>query len=332
MPDILTHIAYADEVLEHLEDRQLRGQIKKRMELFRFGAQGPDFFFYHDFLSRKKDDVNAVGNLMHETYTGEFLKQFFDSFLLKETKEAFFYDLLSYYLGFVCHYTLDKTVHPFIYCYSGYNFSEGKEKGRHSALHKKMENHIDVYVWQIKKHKRACTERVHRLIKIEKRTQYPIMDYLHKMITHIYKTNLSVTEIEDSYRHMIKALKLLYDPIGIKKALLYILESVKGKSIDIGKPLYSAEIEESKKYLNLDKRVWAHPLDASIQYNTSFIELYTCAVREGTDMIAQIAELIHKKTPIGMEILGNKSYLTNFIWHSKENLIFVESEGLLSQN
>ncbi len=332
MPDILTHIAYADEVLAHLEDRQLREQIEKRIELFRFGAQGPDFFFYHNFFKFKKDNVNAAGNLMHEIKTGEFLKFFFDTFLMGETEHTAYYDLISYYLGFVCHYVLDKTAHPFIYCYSGYNFSKGREKGLYSAVHKRMENRIDVYVWQEKKHMKACKERVHQLINIKKGLPCYVINNLHKTITQIYNIDISAKDIETSYFHMVKGLKLLYDPLGIKKILIRALELVKGEKFDTGKPLYLFDIEESRKYLNLKKNLWMHPLNTAITYNASFIDLYDLAVKEGTDMIAEIIKQLYKKTQMDMNILGNRSYLTNFIWSSKENQVCAESEGILSHS
>lgn len=330
MPDILTHIAFADEVLKQMEDNELKRQIQKRIEIFRFGAQGPDFFFYHNFYYGKEDRIKSVGHFMHERKTGEFLKKCFDDLCLKETCQESFFDLLSYYTGFLCHYILDKNAHPFIYCYSGYSFEKGREKGTYSSIHKKMENHIDVYIWYNKKNQKAFKERVDKLIYLKKGIPQSIKEHLHENITHIYQVQLSQKEIEVSYKHMIKALKLLYDPLNIKKCMLHGFKQLRGRNFEIGKPLYTWNTKASEKVLNLEKSSWTHPLDASRVYDLSFMDLYENAQVEGQYVLSEVIKGIQKGVSIRSDIIGNRSYLTNLVWDSEENQIKEESTGLLS--
>ncbi len=330
MPDILTHIAFADDVLEHMEDCPLKKQIQERIEIFRFGAQGPDFFFYHNFLYNKKDKVRSVGNFMHEKETGQFLAKCFHDLSFNKVNNDDYFDLLSYYIGFLCHYILDKNAHPFIYCYSGYSFEKGKEKGLYSTPHKKMENHIDVYIWHKKKHQHAYKERVDKLIFLKKGLPLSIKTHLLKNITHVYQLQLSQEEIEASYDHMVRALKLLFDPLNIKKGILKGLKQLRGKNFEIGKPMYTWAVEASMKYLNLEKNFWTHPLDASLVYNSSFLDIYNNAKFEGDRMLSQAVKALKKGVPVNPDIIGNRSYLTNFIWNSQENQIQAESVGLLN--
>ena len=130
---------------------------------------------------------------------------------------------------------------------------------------------------------------------------------------------------------MVTAFKLLYDPYKIKKSILKGLEKIRGKKIILGKPLYSSNIDESKKYMNFEKMTWTHPLDESEVYNYSFMELYDKAIEECVHMLYQILAAIEKRETIDINIIGNKSYLTNFNYDSEPNLVRAEAIGLLER-
>ena len=47
MPDVLTHILFAQNVKDAISDINVKDAIDNNMQLYNFGAQGPDFLFYH---------------------------------------------------------------------------------------------------------------------------------------------------------------------------------------------------------------------------------------------------------------------------------------------
>lgn len=329
MPDILTHTAFAEKVLNDLNDLEIKKEIQSRMNLFRLGAQGPDLFYYHQFMKGKDDPIKQIGSILHTEKTGAFLKQSFD-YCIEHFEEENDYNLLSYISGFLCHYVLDKNTHPFIYRFSGYSFDHGKDKGKYSWYHKVMESYLDVYIWHSKKDKQAYKEKVYKLIHLK---QMPdnIKVFLKETIRTIYNKPLTKENISRAYKDMQKAYKLLYDPIGIKKCIINKLEWLLEKEIKVGKPFYASSIEASKRYLNLSKDEWVYPLDHETVVCLSFLQIYERSIAECTLMLKEILKHVQHKENINPDILGDHSYLTNLIWNSEKNLKREEALGLLQK-
>lgn len=328
MPDILTHIAFAQEALKTIDNLQLKKEIEIRMNLFRLGAQGPDIFFYHKFFS-KKDSIRHIGSKMHAEKTGDFLQASLNFMVENNLHNDIYYDLMSYILGFLSHYVLDKNVHPYVYRLAGYCFEDGFEKGKFRVQHKKMENHIDVFVWNEINKRCAYKQPVHKLIYLDQGFPTIITTYLEKIIKDIYREAVHQEQIEDSYNHILLALKFLYDPKHIKKKIIQTLGNFSKRSMGEAKPLYTSDIEACKIYMNLEKKIWTHPLDENIKYNLSFMELFNQSIVEYHRMINKILEQVEKKENKYLNIIGNKSYLTNLEYHSKQNYLKKESKGLI---
>lgn len=330
MPDILTHIAFADDILNQMPAKKLKKEIEKRRTLFRLGAQGPDIFYYHQFIKGKNDPIKQTGGMLHTEKTGDFLKRSFDYCVEQFEEKDNYYNLISYISGFLCHYVLDKNAHPFIYRFSGYSFDRGKDKGKYSWQHKVMESYLDVYIWHLKKDKQAYKEKVYKLIHLKQMPNI-IKIFLEEIINTIYSKSLTKENITCAYEDMQKAFKLLYDPVGIKKYIINKLEWLLRKEITMGKPFYAFNIEASRIYLNLNKDAWAYPLDSDVVLCLSFLEIYDRSVAECTLMLKQILEHVQHKEKINPDILGDRSYLTNLKWNSEKNLKKEEALGLLQK-
>ena len=104
MPDIVVHNAMGEEVLKRL-DRRISSQIDR--DIFRFSVMGPDpYIFYRFFLIPLRRGINKRSAAMHLTKTGQFLME-----LAKNSRRT---DMFSFLSGFLCHYALDSTTHPYI--------------------------------------------------------------------------------------------------------------------------------------------------------------------------------------------------------------------------
>ena len=74
---------------------------------FIMGANGPDpLFCYQMYNPMRKYNLADLGHLMHREKTGLFLKNLFRFAQTDSQKD--------YCLGFLCHYSLDSTLHPFV--------------------------------------------------------------------------------------------------------------------------------------------------------------------------------------------------------------------------
>ena len=105
MPACLTHSCFAQVVKDQKGDAFAIDPCA-----YAWGAQGPDFFFCHRFLPfQKGESLQAYGNRLHEELPSKVLGALRD-FLRKHSGKVY----RSYVEGFVFHYALDSTAHPYI--------------------------------------------------------------------------------------------------------------------------------------------------------------------------------------------------------------------------
>ena len=110
MPAAYAHYIFGDRVLAQLPEHlrvMVDGSPRSRA-LYNIGVQGPDFFyFYH--LYHPFNPVSSVGIQMHHSQAAPFFEQ-----ARKKLQKKFDPDLYAYVLGFITHFMLDSTCHPYI--------------------------------------------------------------------------------------------------------------------------------------------------------------------------------------------------------------------------
>lgn len=107
MPSTYAHRRFGANVLDHLP-APLREKLEAHRELYDIGLHGPDLLFYYH--AEKSTPVAALGNAMHD----EPGRMFFDRARRVVHEEADREAALAYALGYVCHFALDSTCHPFV--------------------------------------------------------------------------------------------------------------------------------------------------------------------------------------------------------------------------
>lgn len=106
MPTTYTHDAFGKSVYQKLPE-EIRQVINRHKMAYLIGLHGPDLLFY--FRPYEKNDVNQRGHEMHEEEAAGFFKKEKKKYL--ETRDE---ELLAYLTGFICHFMLDSTCHPYI--------------------------------------------------------------------------------------------------------------------------------------------------------------------------------------------------------------------------
>ena len=111
MPSTYAHRRFGANVLDHLPG-QLEEQLERNRQLYDIGLHGPDLLFYYH--AAKSNPVSALGNAMHEKPGRVFFDRARNVVRQAENRDA----ALAYALGFVCHFALDSTCHPFVEQYT----------------------------------------------------------------------------------------------------------------------------------------------------------------------------------------------------------------------
>lgn len=107
MPSTYAHRRFGADVLLQLP-AELRKTIGPHRALYDMGLHGPDLLFYYKAL--QSNPVNRLGNAMHEQPGRVFFARARGVVNTAKDKDA----ALAYALGFICHFALDSTCHPYV--------------------------------------------------------------------------------------------------------------------------------------------------------------------------------------------------------------------------
>ncbi|MBN9656358.1 zinc dependent phospholipase C family protein [Halobacillus sp. GSS1] len=287
MPNIWTHILFVDQLCEELDRKDL---LETSPASLHMGAQGPDPFFYHNFLPFLPDkEVAEIGMLMHTERCGPFLMDMIERG--KSEKNS----VQSFILGFVSHHLLDRHTHPYIHYHAGY------EENKHQEL----EVALDTVMLNREKSLKTWKNPVHTKIKMGKQV-LPISSFMHGLLDKHYPevtTKHKKKVIQESFFHIQAAQRVLYDPWKWKNHWFGSLVS----------SFSHQPINEDKDFLNENRTEWRHSA-TNEKRNESFLDLYAQAKNEGILLFKYIFE--YWKTGSSevlahiQKIIGNISYDT----------------------
>lgn len=106
MPTTYAHDLFGKMVYQKVDEKVQR-IIRRHRMAYTIGLHGPDILFY--LQPFRKNPVNQLGHEMHRQEAAGFFEKCRGVYLRTGNEE-----LLSYLLGFMCHFMLDSTCHPFI--------------------------------------------------------------------------------------------------------------------------------------------------------------------------------------------------------------------------
>lgn len=107
MPSTYAHRCFGADVLTQLPEA-LQKKIEPYRALYDMGLHGPDLLFYYKAL--QSNPVNRLGNAMHEQPGTVFFERARGVIRNAKNRDA----ALVYALGYICHFALDSTCHPFV--------------------------------------------------------------------------------------------------------------------------------------------------------------------------------------------------------------------------
>ncbi len=106
MPAVYAHYKFGKKVY-HALPTDIREIIKENKAAYLLGLHGPDLLFYYHAYSKNR--INQLGVRMHKEKAVNFFER-----ARRQYQKRPSYVLLSYLCGFLCHFMLDSTCHPYI--------------------------------------------------------------------------------------------------------------------------------------------------------------------------------------------------------------------------
>ena len=290
MPAIMTHDFFGKEMYSKI-NTYLGASIEEH-DAFLLGNQGPDPLFYL-VLTRRMKPFYSLGSTMHKEHPSAILKAFHESISILPLDEQ---DVArAYAYGFLCHYTLDKTMHPLVYanqyaiCNAGI---EGITEQDGNEVHGEIEREFDEMV---------LTTITGKTIK----TYKPYLEILHapdevlltigKMYSYMAMKVFGQFPPQDIFLCAVKDFRkiqhLFYSPAGGKRSLAGLAET---KALSRAYSFYRAMSHrdfpiQSSVFANHNHVEWANPFTHELSTD-GFWELYRKAQEEALSFIELYAE------------------------------------------
>lgn len=310
MPAILAH---------HLFGRALLARYEKQTPLtrevrdaFLLGNQGPDplFFAVHPaYLMSTK----SLARRMHREGIEEYFEAWRNMLNRSAIKDHTHKVLRAYVHGALCHYRLDRTIHPLVcahveaLCSAGIKGLDPKDA---SFVHGQLEADLDVYLlYQLTgcKLEEYCIPK--QVLYASDETLSGI-DALYGAAAGLYRIKVPRKVFSRSIKDMRKAQKLLYSPGGTKRTVLGHLERLVRRHSLLQAVSHSSKPESMAWFINEDHGAWLHPTTNAMS-TQSFDELFDAALkgapldRERFDAEVPLIEITQ-----GLDYFGNTSPCT----------------------
>jgi len=293
LPNLWTHNIFGDCVAEHGGTRRWLENDRLRT-LFHLGCQGPDFLFYHRFFPwQGKSAMNELGSRMHQEACGAALMQMADA--VRQNGAGPDDPLTVYVTGFLMHHVLDRNMHPYVFCKSGFKKWD----------HQRFEVILDTIVVRKLRGQDTWAVPAWKEIDIGPRLPESVTAMLEQVAAVHYPGTAQHIRRDDwnaAYRDMIRAQKLFHDPTGLKTILTF-------KQIE---PFVYKRRYPNRDYLNESHSPWRHPALENVRSTASFWDLWEQSLQDGHNVWEAAFRYWAEPTDTARlalaEAIGNRSY------------------------
>lgn len=268
LPGYITHNIFGIKEFKIMQEGVIKSAVRKHRNVFYVGNQGPDIFFYYPgyFMINRRN----LGSIMHTAKTGEYMTKILDYILnLNDNIER---DIcIAYFAGFLSHYTLDRTCHPYIYWKTD---RMHKTKDYH-AKHVALETDIDFLFCKEFYKKNISNFPYKSTCELSKKELHAISAMLSEVLQSTfsnirfnYKMAYSVLL---NFKYIIGNIN---DKTGIKEKIVgSIEEKLLGHKHFTTLFIRDNYTIKNIDCLNLSKAEWFNPWKMNIRQNYNFYEL-----------------------------------------------------------
>jgi len=202
MADFMTHDLLGEQALAVFPAAAQRAAAL-HPAVFRWGLQGPDPLFFHKVYAGSP--LHKLGNRLHEERTDALFTVFAES-VNRLTDEN--HDIASaYFYGFLCHYALDSTIHPYVY-YQEHECIRAMPGENASAIHCQIETDIDCALYD-----RCKGDHLHlptAAYQMNDQETAVVSVILHHLIRCVLRVDVPTSELRPAFAEMLACQRLFY--------------------------------------------------------------------------------------------------------------------------
>ncbi len=283
MPSLITHDFFGRDLCDKHHARI--GHTQDDFDAFLLGCQGPDPLFYLAALPTAQA-FKRLGNDMHRLKTPQLLASFKDALETLDKSEASIGR--SYVHGFLCHFALDSTLHPFIYSQQ-YAFCDAGVDGLNrtdgSEVHALIESDLDEMVLFVKSGETVATYQPWvRCLRGSKHVLAIISKLYVDVMKRVYGINVPRNLFARATQSFRRVQHALYSPYNGKSNVLSKVERLARPHSFYAAMSHRAIEHTTSPFDNHNHKLWKNPFTAAAS-TKSFWDLYAEAQVQAKTLI-----------------------------------------------
>lgn len=316
MPGVITHALMGMMIkdgLNHHEQVLLSDE-----DSFLMGTTGPDIFYYYHVWPWSSKGGLKKGTQLADQFHNINIEAYISAWLDLAYKKQ---DpcLTAYVAGFLLHFILDTTVHPYIYYKTIGNY-----KAMSDYEHRHLETQIDSQLYPY--FKEHYHKKPYEIVRLSSNKIQRLSHYYQKIIPVVTQETISLSLIEKSFYDCYRLQYLLYDAKGWKKRWCEKIEKKTQRPIQANSLILCLSPHvDSFDVLNQHHHLWKHPITGD-EYHTSVFDLFNDALYQGRKIVKQFIEYIQTgqgKQHI-LHQLDNRSFDTGLSAEDSRPMIYSE--------
>lgn len=323
MPNIYMHAKFALDVYDKLDinTKYLLLDYKNHLTTF---AQSVDPLFLYD-LKHKNSRIRDFCHYFHNNKSKDFFKNLINYIKYNHLEND--PEIIAFLYGFLSHYILDSTMHPYIIYKTGIFNKNDKDTYKYRGKHYLMENYLDKEFIKLREQTNPVKYKFYDVLNTKEFSKN-----LNDLIDITFKETFDVNNMSKFYYKSIINMKRLYkllryDKTGLKLLCYRFINLIAPKAIktDIRYISYHYTEKNLKHYLNLERNKWNYPTHKSKKYNYSIIDLYINALTKCKNLILEINKYLFENKKINLDkLLDNLSYASGIDCTNKRELKYFE--------
>ena len=322
MPATITHSYFTMDVYDILPET-----MKKKIEPSRlrmFGQAFDPLMFYNLFSIFPGKKIRELDDYCHANQTKDFFINTLKT--MKEKKLITDKECCSFLTGFICHYVLDSTIHPYVIYKTGIMDKKVPSTYKYNNIHAFMETFIDNDMVLRREKTNPYKFRLDKYC-FDTREFSINLDYL---IDHVFLKTYNVKDMSWIYYKSLKQMKRALmvfrrDTTGIKRTVYKLVDTfTPSRTFRFEAVSYHYPLEDKHNFLNNEHRMWRNPALYDRTSEESFIDLYVKAIKRAKIMVCASFDYLNGKDIDLDAIFKNNSYLTGLDCEKYKELKYFE--------
>lgn len=279
MAAAITHYLHAKKVFKQIKKHENMQGLNE--DAFLWGAQGPDFLYcYRIFSWQFGGHLRKYGIQLHHETPSKLLRSMRKYYKSSNGNSI----LLSYIYGFLCHYSLDRVIHPFV-SYGCESLFEQDQSHSRQVYHHMIESALDVIILRSEKGWLPTEFNLKKTMPKNMEVQTKIAELYTFLLHDLYQEDFTVKDLLRATKNARTAYGLLNDRTTYKKPMLEHLEKMGKWGNIISSNIRSISEGPDYDYANTAQDEWQWPMDSTDVKTDTFFDLFKYSIEESEMLI-----------------------------------------------